>query len=253
MSYRLWHAANVRDPAAPFVTFYDGATGERVELSTTTFNNWVAKTANLLRDEMDLTAGDRVGLTLPLHWLTPVWTAATWAVGATLVVNPRASAQSELAILVVGPDDVLVAGDSAAASTSAEIIACSLRPMATGFQAPLPQGVMDYAVEVRAHGDHFSGHAGLPSGQPVLVIGTQELTQPAVAEHAAELARRWDLHVQGRLLVESTITPGLEHTLAAYSVPQAVFGSVVIVRNAGTRLNHLAEQELVSATATFSA
>src|SRR5579859_6537412 len=35
------------DPARPLITFYDDATGERVELSVKTFDNWVAKTANL--------------------------------------------------------------------------------------------------------------------------------------------------------------------------------------------------------------
>lgn len=47
------------DPAAPLVTFYDDATGERVELSARTFDNWVAKTANLLQDELNAGPGDR--------------------------------------------------------------------------------------------------------------------------------------------------------------------------------------------------
>ena len=45
-----------RDPARPLVTFYDDATGERVELSVTTYANWVAKTAGLLQDELDARA-----------------------------------------------------------------------------------------------------------------------------------------------------------------------------------------------------
>ena len=32
------------DPGRPLITFYDDATGERVELSVATFGNWVAKT-----------------------------------------------------------------------------------------------------------------------------------------------------------------------------------------------------------------
>ncbi|MEI8082681.1 MAG: TIGR03089 family protein, partial [Actinomycetes bacterium] len=53
--------------AAPFVTFYDVSTSERVELSGTTFENWVAKTANFLRDEFDIEPGSRVGGRLPVH------------------------------------------------------------------------------------------------------------------------------------------------------------------------------------------
>jgi uncharacterized protein (TIGR03089 family) len=37
-----------RDPGRPLVTFYDDATGERVELSVATYANWVAKTSSLL-------------------------------------------------------------------------------------------------------------------------------------------------------------------------------------------------------------
>ena len=53
----LLRSALAADPARPLVTFYDDATGERVELSVATFANWVAKTANLLQDE--LAAGAR--------------------------------------------------------------------------------------------------------------------------------------------------------------------------------------------------
>ncbi|MFN4091190.1 MAG: TIGR03089 family protein, partial [Alphaproteobacteria bacterium] len=40
------------DPGQPLITFYDEATGERVELSVTTYANWVAKTASLLVEEL---------------------------------------------------------------------------------------------------------------------------------------------------------------------------------------------------------
>ena len=43
-----------RDPGRPLLTFYDHATDERVELSVTTYANWVAKTASLLQDELDV-------------------------------------------------------------------------------------------------------------------------------------------------------------------------------------------------------
>ncbi|MCU0266884.1 MAG: TIGR03089 family protein, partial [Actinomycetia bacterium] len=61
-----------RDPARPLLTHYDDATGERVELSVATTANWVAKTANLLADELDVGPGAVVALALPRHWLVPV-------------------------------------------------------------------------------------------------------------------------------------------------------------------------------------
>ena len=47
-----------REPGRPLVTFYDERSGERVELSVTTYANWVAKAASLLVDEHDLERGD---------------------------------------------------------------------------------------------------------------------------------------------------------------------------------------------------
>lgn len=73
------------DPSRPFVTYYDAATGERVELSGTTTRNWVMKAANLLVEEADAEVGIRVMPTMPSHWMRIVWLLATWAVGGTVV------------------------------------------------------------------------------------------------------------------------------------------------------------------------
>ena len=59
------------DPGQPLVTFYDDATGERTELSVTTYANWVAKTAGVLIDDLGLDAGDRVALDLPTPLARP--------------------------------------------------------------------------------------------------------------------------------------------------------------------------------------
>jgi uncharacterized protein (TIGR03089 family) len=64
----LWRSAAAADPARPFVTAYDAATGGRVELSYATFDNWVAKTANLITDGLGAGPGERVALALPAHW-----------------------------------------------------------------------------------------------------------------------------------------------------------------------------------------
>ena len=52
--------------------------------------NWVAKTANYLVDELDAEPGTVVDLDLPLHWRSLVWLLATWAVGATATVGVTA-------------------------------------------------------------------------------------------------------------------------------------------------------------------
>src|ERR1700736_4435664 len=76
------------DASKPRITYYDDAIGERIELSTVTFANWAAKTANLLRDELGASAGTKVAIMLPAHWQTAAvvfgacWMGAEVAIGA---------------------------------------------------------------------------------------------------------------------------------------------------------------------------
>src|SRR5690606_29350348 len=64
------------DGARPLLTCYD-ADGGRTELSAITYANWVAKGANLILDEIDADAGDRIAVPLlechPGHWMGLVW------------------------------------------------------------------------------------------------------------------------------------------------------------------------------------
>ena len=53
------------DASRPLITFYDHASGERTELSVTTYANWVAKTAGLLADEHALVRGQLIRIDLP--------------------------------------------------------------------------------------------------------------------------------------------------------------------------------------------
>ena len=81
----------------PFVTWYDDRRDERVELSYRTFDNWVAKTANLLADELGAEPGDRVGALLDDHWQAPIVLAACWRAGVGVVVlDPSGGRQAPL-------------------------------------------------------------------------------------------------------------------------------------------------------------
>lgn len=131
-----------QSPGDPLVTFYDVATGERTELSTTTYANWVAKTAGLLTDDFDLARGDRVQIALPPHWLGPVFEGAAWLCG--LVVTPDAGAD----LVVCGPDPAPYAD-------RAQILASALLPLGRAFPEPLPPGVTDYGVAVWGQPDSF--------------------------------------------------------------------------------------------------
>nr|WP_296772422.1 TIGR03089 family protein [Rhodococcus sp. (in: high G+C Gram-positive bacteria)] len=146
------------DPAGPRVTYYDDATGERVEVSTVTLANWAAKTANLLRDEFGLEPGARVSVLLPAHWQTAAVLLGAWWAGADVTLV----ADENVELALVQGDRIDEAGDVP------EILALSLD--AFGKPVPnLPLGVTDYATSVRVHGDQFrpSGQQGALDGMAV--------------------------------------------------------------------------------------
>jgi uncharacterized protein (TIGR03089 family) len=135
------------DPVGPRITYYDDATGERIELSGVTLANWAAKTANLLRDEMGAGAASRVAILLPAHWQTAAVLFGVWWIGAEAVLEPGAGAATDLAVCTA---ERLDEADSLAAG--GEVAVLSLDPF--GRPAPdLPIGVTDYATAVRVHGD----------------------------------------------------------------------------------------------------
>jgi uncharacterized protein (TIGR03089 family) len=143
---RLLAALRADDPGRPRLTWY-GPDGERVELSASVLSNWVAKTANLLVDELDAGPGSRVGLALPAHWRTVVWLLGTWSAGACAVIGDAGV-------------DVLVTHRPEAGAAPV-VVGVALPALAASFGAGLPAGAIDGASEVRAQGDTFA-----PPGRP---------------------------------------------------------------------------------------
>jgi uncharacterized protein (TIGR03089 family) len=199
------------DPTRPLITYYDDATGERTELSGATLGNWVAKTANLLVDGLALGSDpeDAATVALPAHWQTAAILLACWSVG--LPVN---RAPDPVSVGFVSPDRA----DGVQAD---EVYALALTPLALPFRPGPPDGTLDYAVEVRAYGDHFTprlvppdrpalgglSHAdlaaaardrGVPAGSRVLIDGDAHpdpvdwLVAPLVAGASLVLCRHLD-------------------------------------------------------------
>ncbi|KLN68623.1 acetyl-CoA synthetase [Rhodococcus erythropolis] len=132
------------DPAGPRVTYYDDATGERIELSASTLANWAAKTANMVRDEFALEPGGKVAVLLPAHWQSVAVLLGVWWAGGEVVLSPDADA--ELAFVTADRlDDV---------ADVPEVAALSLDAFGKGL-SDLPLGVADYATSIRVHGDQF--------------------------------------------------------------------------------------------------
>jgi len=137
------------NPAGPRITYYDDATGERIELSTATLANWAAKTANLLRDELGAGPGSRVAVLLPAHWQTAAVVFGAWWIGGEVVLGSRSDVSADIALCTAGRLD-----EADAAVGMGEIAVLSLDPF--GKPVPdLPVGVTDYATSVRVHGDQI--------------------------------------------------------------------------------------------------
>ncbi len=135
-----------RDPVGPRITYYDDATGERIELSTVTLANWAAKTANLLRDELGAGPESRVAVLLPAHWQTAAVLLGIWYIGAEVVLGALAA---DVALCTADRID-----EAEAAVGPGEIAVLSLDPF--GKPVPdLPVGITDYATSVRVHGDQI--------------------------------------------------------------------------------------------------
>jgi uncharacterized protein (TIGR03089 family) len=231
------------DPAQPIVTFYDDDSEERVELSVTSFGNWVAKTANLLRDGLGAESGERLALVLPTHWLGPVWLCAAWACGLEVSLDPIGCRLRRFAYAVTGPDAL-----DQLAKASEQAVAVSLRPLGGRFTEPLPLGVLDFAVEVPGYGDSFADAVAEPSS-PALLTGDLAYDQTALVEKAVETAGDLGLEPGSRLLTDHNpaSTDGL---WVAWLAPLIAGASVVLVRNPDPeRLARRVEQERVTVTA----
>jgi uncharacterized protein (TIGR03089 family) len=225
-----------RDGSRPAVTFYDDATGERVELSLVTYANWVAKTAGLLQDELGLDRGARILVDLPCHWLATVWLGAAWSVGA-VVVTGAAPDEGFIECVACGP------GSVPHHRTHGEpVLAMSLLPMAARFRDPLPAGVTDFGEVVWGQPDAF-----VPIDPPEASDAAWERDGTAVGqEELLDRARtgRWS-DAGTRLMTDTapTSADGPEALLG----PLLAGGGTVWVRNADpARWQTRAEQERVT-------
>jgi uncharacterized protein (TIGR03089 family) len=223
-----------RDPGRPFITYYDRsagpASGERTELSVTTYANWVAKTSSLLADELDLEAGSRLRVDLPPHWLSTVFLGAAWNCGLVVCFDGEADA------VVTGPDGLAAWGGRAA---DLPVLACALLPLAVRFAEPLPPGVLDYGVEVWSQPDAYVGWPGPAEDDEALDGVTQgEVWRAAAAGNV--------LTSGGRLLSE--VNPASPSGVASLTEPLVKHGSLVLVTGASPEtLDQLADTERVTA------
>jgi len=182
----------------PFITWYDDHRDERIELSYRTFGNWVAKTANLLVDELGAGPGDRVGV-LADHWQVPVLVAACWRAGVCVVGldasggrQAPARTPPELVAVFVHEERL----DDIAVPANVPVLALAADPLG---RAGRDLGrAQSFSGIVPSMGDVFDAAADPPGD--ALIAGGEPATMDGLLERAAALATRTGLGEADRLL-----------------------------------------------------
>jgi uncharacterized protein (TIGR03089 family) len=216
------------EPGRPLVTFYDDTTGERTELSVTTYANWVAKTASLLADELDLEPGDRLLVDLPAHWLGTVVLAAAWTVGLEVVWDGAHDA------VVTGPEGLTRWAPEAG---HLPVVASALLPLAGRFPDGVPVGVHDLGVEVWSQPDAYVAWPGADDDTPAVAGLTQAQLWAGVSAGDSAAGAR----------VLSQANPASPEGLTALTAALAGNGSLVLVVHASPeRLDRIASDERAS-------
>ena len=209
-----------RDSASPLLTYRDLATGERMELSAASLGNAIAKTAGMLRDELDAEPGAIIGVHLPLHWQRVVWLGACAA--TSTVFAPEADP---------GDCDVLVVdrGRLGLAGSAREAVLISLAPFGLPDGEGVPPGVTDAAVAMRGHPDSFVPWDPPSESTPLLRTPQGTLSQGELMTHATEELTRRGVDGGARFAI---IDPEPQADLLALAGPLAHGGSVVLVAQA---------------------
>ena len=224
----LLDAALRRDPARPLLTFYDDATGERTELSVATFANWVAKTANLLRDDLGLEPGATAWrIDLPVHWQAAVWLQAL--LGARPARRDRRRRAPPACDVAVAPYDAATV--PRCRSDGERAWSLGLGPM--GLPAPgrgrrRPATTVDYDREVHGHGDRFVA-AGRPD--PAAPAPDRGRRRARGGRPGGRRARRSAALPAGARLLVAEPFATLTAVLAGLLVPLATGVTAVLCRH----------------------
>jgi uncharacterized protein (TIGR03089 family) len=213
----------------PLLTYYDDATGERMELSAAALGGWAARTAGLLHDGCGLGAGSRAAVLLPPHWQTAAVLLGAWSAG--LAVSFRLKATAGLPVLEPGSDEPLdvtfVAHDRL--DDWLEDVPEARHRFVLGLgPAPLtgvPLGYRDYLAEVGRFTDNLPPYALVRHTDPASVDGTSYRQWGSIAQ---EIAASLGLRAGDRLLVDAAEH---EHPVKWLLAPLAAGASVVLCAN----------------------
>ncbi|WP_041479115.1 TIGR03089 family protein [Corynebacterium ulcerans] len=192
------------DPATPRLTVYNESTGARLDFSAQTLDNWAAKVANMLREELDLEQGSLISLDLPASWQCVAIVLGAMAAGIDVEFCPIEQAQGAVAFIDSERID-------ASPTFSGDVVLVTQDPFGRGVVecgGIVPDGMIDFGPTVRFYGDQFFE----PGTRIEESVDKQALA--AIAPGARALSTGW-----------TTLTE-MERTVLA---PLAAVGSAVVV------------------------
>ncbi|HWB71409.1 MAG TPA: TIGR03089 family protein [Egibacteraceae bacterium] len=227
----------------PFLTFYDDATGERSELSYATFDNWVAKTANFLVEELQVGRGQRVAAVLGNHWTTAVVAFACWRAGACLLpldaddplTRTRGALEAHRPAAAFVREELVAELETLGHGSVLDRVAA----VGSGPGARLTTDAgpaLPYAEEVLAFADDFDDPDVSPSDEALLVAPHRAGAAPAPVRltlgnllAAADALAAWGLTGGDRLLCAQQVQL-VDGLALAHLAPFLAGSSVVLTR-----------------------
>ncbi len=188
----------------PLLTFYDDATGERVDLTAAELGTWAARTASLLRDGCRLRAGDSAAALLPPHWQTAAVLLGAWSLGVAVSYRPWATA----GLAPAGPDQEDPLDAVFVSRQRLDSWLEAVPPARHRFVLDLdgtatpeaPAGYRNYLTEVLRYPGDTPPYASIPASAPASPDGTTYHQWETIAR---ELAAAMDLRPGDRLLVDA--------------------------------------------------
>jgi uncharacterized protein (TIGR03089 family) len=193
--------------------------GARVELSGATLDNWVAKTANLFRDDLGLGVAETVLLAPTHHWLTPVVLLGAWRAGVVVSLDNSAGAAVALG------SQAALAGRS---ELPAEAFALSEDPLGL----PEVGRITDFVAEVRGQAERFIPYVAPDPEAVILVTSAGPITAASLVADALRRVGLSGLKPGDRLLVTTALTSA-DSITAGLLAPLAAYSTVVLGRNLG--------------------
>jgi uncharacterized protein (TIGR03089 family) len=157
------------DQGRPLITGY-WEPDQRTELSVATAANGVAKAAGFLRDELDVAQTATVSIDLPAHWQVGIWTLAALSVGARV----GRKLPYEVEARICGPQ---AASEGEVRLPARDLIICACDAFGMPVPGGVPAGMLDAAIEVRAHPDRLAVDPGA-SGRATLLHPSRDWAWP---------------------------------------------------------------------------